>query len=908
MDNISDRLRNDARAQDRLKVLREWFDLARRAGHSVPLDSELMEIARDAQVGDQRQAENVEAWRMTTEWLLKQLRFGLAAPIEQLPNELRVPTPGTQEKIELLLKQLEFGTTENLPNERTAPAPGAQEGINARSTSDPKLERRRSVLGAWADSARQRGDDVPDDAELEEIAQTATVPRDEQTASVEAWRRTLEWILQQLAFGITNPQQQIPTELMSPRSTSAVIPATPETPAVSPELLALRSWRRAAVERKVPAIAQLKDSHLRQIANSKWRTATEIKDAFGPVIGKFSDQLAAALSGLEDQTGVASEPAIQDVRVVEPVSRAAEGTSASRTITPSSGGEEFNWEGFALYEFGPAGEVPTALRTSRAAEGSVRVAWDTPRESAIFRLVSSDQHAPMSPDSAQRVDLTLGSSALDTREFVHAVRHYQVWRNEGTVPGEAMHSQPELHALGAIVAPVPAVEIREDEGRTIGQWNVLEGTHQVQVFRIPVRNAIGASGDPAYRILSEAPNLGGFVDIHPVRGEQYLYQVFAEAVIDGISQLSAPVSREIKISLVHKPVLDLSFHLHGEGESRAFDLSWSKPAGGQVKVYRTRSAPKAGIEREAQHESVLIDAGLAPDSLLAHPILTDDGRSAVVNVPWPKDWTRAYFTVVVLQDGQAFVGNTVRGVSVPSVTNPKITERVNRQILTFDWPSGADVVQVFRSPADMDPALATQGEAIEISESDYREKGGLSFQAGELGVGESGVGLHIVAVAFDGGQRTSATPRTLVYFPILRLSYQVSVKRTLSGKQYAIVSIASEIRLERTPHFVLVHNPSRLPLTLSDGTQLKVERDHDVPGEPTRRFTPGALTPDFGSQVSWRTNQSSWNQEVKSPSGFLRLFLALSPEQLKSVALLDPPVSSLKLMSRREQAQGAFNG
>ena len=687
------------------------------------------------------------------------------------------------------------------------------------------------------------------------------------------------------------------------------------TPAAAFE--ALRTWRESALALNTPNILQLKLTHLRLVANSKFRTESEIRGAFPPIIGTFAGAMAQVLVGVSEtalapepdlaaaETTPAADPAV-DGQALPPILASIRTPPAAIPRVETDPDVQEDWEAFSPYEFGPAEGTPTTLRLSRMADQTTRIVWPLTDGAPLYRVVTSDRHAPYSPDKANRVSATSLGHAVDTAPFTHAVRHYQVWRNDGVTKAEAMLAQPTLHSEGALVSPVLDLEIREDEGRVIGQWHVLPGTERVQVFRIPRHSAATGANDPSFRILAHDDNLGGFVDLAATRGEDYLYQVCAQAEANGVARLSSPTVVEMTVSTVHEPVVDLSFYLQDDLSAPLFDLAWTTPPGGKAVIYRTRLAPVAGIERSAQQESVLGQAGLTPDDRLAHPIAVRDGQSTMKDVPWPREWTRAYFTAVVLQDGKAYVGNTVRGVRVPPITRPKITERVNRQLVTFEWPEGADVVEVYRGPTGGDPLTASQGEPIEISQSDYQEQGGVTFKKGVLPSG--GCDLHLVSVAFDGGQKVLAAPVTLHYPRILRLSYTAAIKRTFTSKQYAVVNIKSEWSMEHPPPFVLVYNPKRLPLTLNDGLALAVVRNSEEAGDPTRRIIPGSLSADASEQVGWRTHQASWHTDVAKPTGFIRLFVDLPPAQLAEVALIDPPVSDLRVMTVLEQAQGVFGG
>lgn len=786
--------------------------------------------------------------------------------------------------------------------------------------TDPSVQRRRTFLTAWAAETAAHGYPVPSDDDLQRMAETGSAVATSGSREVRGWWRTLEHLLKQDRFSVANPHLSLPSALLLPEGLEPE-PPTPPGPAVptmSTEetvLAALKRWREQAIAAETPGIGPLTETHLRLVARSGKREADELRATFAPIVRQFADEIAAviALTAPADSSPVPVEdPARTTPTPADPVSlpspHVPNPAAAAPTPTPVSPppAPEIDPDSFAPFAYGIQDGVPTPLKLTPGPGGSVRAVWHEHSEPglAVYRLIAADQNAPYSPEDGRVVVATRVTGALDEEAFEHAVRHFQVWRNVGRDVAEAVLEQPSLHAFGAVVAPAHDVDIREDEGRVIGRWRTLPGTTRVQVFRIPRSRAGMASGDPQYRIVADEVNLGGFVDPMPNRGEKYLYQVFTEAVIDGVPRLSAPTSIPIDISVVHEQVLDLAFELHDDAEAPFFDLAWSVPRGGEVVVYRTTEPPTAGIERKVQPESVLPQAQLDAQSRLAHPIRTDGDRASMRDVPWPRGWTRAYFTVVVLLDGNAYVGNTVRGVRVPPVAQLRLIERVDRQRVTFEWPDGADVVLAYTAPVGLDSELAVQGEPKEISRSAYFERGSLEYRAGELD--SSGCELHLVSAAFDGGRRVLGAPRRIVYPGLLRLGYRCTVKRSLMGKYTVTLSIWSEIALESAPPFVLVHHSERFPLTIGDGKALAMVPDSDDVASPVRRFVPGPMGAG-AEQLGWRTDAEAWAQDVPQASGFVRLFVDLPTEVLRKVALLDPPVDTLRVQSLKDRVSGLQN-
>ncbi|WP_394254119.1 hypothetical protein [Pseudoclavibacter helvolus] len=773
------------------------------------------------------------------------------------------------------------------------------------------------ALSAWARDRLSAGHDVPAPNTMAYLARVGHLsPEVLQDGLVAAWSGSLLWVLKQHHAGVEEPHRNLPLELQAPNRAGQGAPRptqapAPETPAASTETTQerdfrlLRDWHSRLTRERVPGAAELADQNLRQVANSPWRSREQIEQRFPPSISRFAGDIAEVLAG-ESQTrpsvaDAAAEPHRDGVPLTfgsEPVptlsvgasSQSGEGEHEVRAPQAHSISEE----GFAPYEFQPGEEEPREVRVVKLNAGGYRAAWSAhPDGEGLYRLVSSDGTAPYSPDAARIVAVKQGETdASDELAHEHAVRYYQVWWNPGESEQDAKFNQPVLWAESALVEGVIEPELRQDEGRVIGQWRTRLGVSRVQVFRIPVSRARGGA-DPAFRILEDTPNLGGFVDTKATRGERYLYQVFAEAEVDGVTRLSPVWVKDLHVATVHEPIRDLSFHLDPGDGSPLFDLSWTAPPGGHVEVYRSEKPPEAGSNREPLPEGAMAQIGLVDNDRLAHPLESDGARVWMRQVPWPRNWTRAYFTAVVVNEGKVFVGNTVVGVWIPPVRDPKLIERVDQEVLTFDLPEGPTSVLVYLGPRGMPSEDAMHGQPREITRSDYDRLGGLTFQRGQLN--PNGCSLHLVSADFDAGNRVLGAPVQLDYPGVLRLSYTAKLTRSLFGKPTVTVALSSEIPIERAPGFSLVFNERNFPLSISDGIQLGMVPASEESSEVHRVFVPSPLGQQPTERTTWRTDVEAWSADVASKEGFVRLFAALPNEALRHVALLDPPIVDLTI-------------
>ncbi|ROP64136.1 hypothetical protein [Curtobacterium sp. PhB115] len=786
-------------------------------------------------------------------------------------------------------------------------------------------QQREELLRDWLEIFAPLGFPLPSAAQMQDIAAAGSVdavsdrrPGREQDELVESWRPTIQFLLDQVAAGVEDID--IPVEYQRPvavpQDAAGGDDAAGESTAER-RFEALTAWRDEELASGRDSVAALKPSTLRTIARSTITTVEQVRARLSASVAEFAPELADVLASVGTSPAVdAGEPAPAPPRPTvrldhapSPVAgseAAAGGVSAGAGAGAAPGPDaQFGFgRGFVQYGYAVSDRQPVPVAATVAPDGTLLYSWSaaTPTSGTVlYRVVISDEYMPYNPDLADFVAATTGLSATDTIEQTSAVRSVQVWAHVGTDADRARDEQPVLHAQGSIVVTPTGFVLREDEGRVVGQWQTLPGVRRVQVYRIPIERAAIGRGNPQYRIASGQDNLGGFVDDAAERGRRYLYEVLAEADVDGATQLSAPISEPKLISQVHEPVRDLEVSMTGIDDGRRFDLRWTPPRGGRVVLYRTETPPAPGADLRPIDEAALEQAALPAEAALGDPVVTEeDGRVSMIAVPWPRGWTRAYFTPVTLLDGQAFVGTSVSQAGPGSITDARIVERVSRQVLTFAWPEGAATVQVYASPigASATDAIAAS-TPIEVSHEQYKRSGGFRFP-GPLPAG--GRDLHLVPIAFQAGDRVPGPIRTITYSGLVRLQYSVRVLRNfmqqVTGVSFSVWSPGSPV--DRALSFVLVHNPDRMPLSIRDGRALPVVRD-DLDGTaPTRRAQFASVGgPD--SAPSYQSTGEAWKSEVSKPAGHVRLFVDLPPDELRGIALLDPAPATLRLTSFGEK-------
>jgi hypothetical protein len=482
------------------------------------------------------------------------------------------------------------------------------------------------------------------------------------------------------------------------------------------------------------------------------------------------------------------------------------------------------------------------------------------------------------------------------------VRHVQVWCNRGDDVIQAKAARPCLYGEEVIIAPVQDMVIREDAGRVVGQWSVFPGVERVHIFRTPVEAARRRMARPQFRILEDGDNLAGFVDEGAERGRRYLYEVIAEVEVEGAGRLSEPKRAVVTVSTVLNPVTDLAIEQHGADEQRQFDVSWTQyNKRARVHVFCTRDAPRAGPEDGVLSVERLPSAGLKPsDELCYPPVQVPGGRVGFRNIPWPADWAIAYFTPVAVDGDSALVGLSSSAVRVGSVRDALLQERVGMQRLTFVWPEGAHSVLVWLSAPNVETqALFASEPLLDISAHEFKKP--LGVRLPRALPGERASVLHLVPCMFVGGRRYYGEPTVLGYPGLVRVAYRVEVKRRqrFFGGRTAELTITSEVPMATPPPFVLVLALGRLPLSIGDGEPVPVVPFGQVGMSPDSRILPNGLGPQAQSP-GWTADLDAvlarvGRVHVKSGPYFLRLFADLPAETLRSVAVLDPPVSSLRV-------------
>ncbi|PZU02168.1 MAG: hypothetical protein DI630_09310 [Gordonia sp. (in: high G+C Gram-positive bacteria)] len=805
--------------------------------------------------------------------------------------------------------------------------------------ANTKQEKREAALFEWVAAARAAGHEVPSSDELSTIAASPEVVGAATEGPTLAWKATIEYILHQVKFGL-DPfavVQNLPQELLTPAEIAAPArhsrererassrsagslrrparspdetPSQPPAPERDP-VAALIEWRSRRIADGVEAAGAIKDATLRTLVQRKFISPEQIRKQLPGADSQMAAEIAAVLAEffpseapapLSPQRNVEAAPATQSSEPVipartEPVSAPPEPAGANeRAETAADQGLGLTHADFCEYEYGENPIEPGAVTITRGPAGH-RLTWEpylaSPEDAVIYRVVANEDVFPHKPEAGELLIATTSVEYEDPRFLTSAVRTYQVWCHVGVDERAARYQQPVLVAAGEVVSPVEDFKLTEDEGRVIAQWNVFPGTRAVRVYRVPLSGGSRGINDPRHEILTNEANLTGFVDADVSRGETYLYRAMAEVTVGATVRLANSVQKEIQVSVVLKPVLDVQITMDTE-HAGEFELRWSTPPTGRVSIYRSNTAPPADLEGSEMPVDALSLQGLDETAQLKHPVVAADAASSrMAGVPWPSTWDRTYFTPVTIFGNKAKVGAVkVQTRPVSAVTDARIIERFNAQIVSFGWPAAAASVLAWVAPRSLPAEQAIAGRPDEeIHLRQHRRDGGLTF-AREL---PAGCMVYLVPVAYSGGEQIRGEHVGISYPGLTRVYYSLRTVHEDAEGRVVAVNLATDVDVDTPPPFVLVHNAERFPLGPHDGQTVKLISPHT-------------------QQLAWQIvvdrlvrgqSDTGWRARLPLQPGFIRLFAdtraVATPVDdantfpVRKIALADPPLDSLRL-------------
>lgn len=539
----------------------------------------------------------------------------------------------------------------------------------------------------------------------------------------------------------------------------------------------------------------------------------------------------------------------------------AEKRRKHRTVNPEDFINSLELDVLAPYAWGaseePVGELHVAL-----VEGEPKKAflyWEPveipDKPVVIYRVIGADTEQARSPENGTTMVVTKGTAFEEELDALAGMRHYMVWAYAAETVRGILDAQPVLVGEQALALPPMDFSIAETGGIVTGTWTPLKGHSNVAVF-VRQRGIEEPLDSPIHQ-LRVGVDARSFSYTVPVRGATYEFQVFPEITFGGHTMRgegSHIETRTISADIEAVELLSV-FPMSKEGKD-VIILNWIAPPTGEVKIYLTQSEPAPDLIGKAVDSVYIHDDDALGNTEWIATIESEPGEEVHRELIWPAGWSQVFCVPVNVVGEQSLVGHYQAVNRVENITEYSLVQRVDSQLITFDWPDGAQLVEV----------ACRQGDARELIEEDYRRQGGIRVHLNPFGDE-----VTLTPKSIYAGVTTEADPTIITYTGLKTYAYKID--RTEAEKNYAVLwvwRVGTEDR--HPPQFMLTHNPERFPLYSSDGQPVELAeiRENEF-GRPGQWMLPSALP---GSQAEARAQGACWAANTQGlTSGYLRLFI-----------------------------------
>lgn len=548
-----------------------------------------------------------------------------------------------------------------------------------------------------------------------------------------------------------------------------------------------------------------------------------------------------------------------------------------------------------------------------------KLTWKEPEDTQaavrIYRVyaVENDmgiEQVPPRREEQPRV-VTSATTWIDDAPMPTAIRTYHVWVNEGATKEEALRAQPRLLELKSYVQPIRDVEIDYVDRVIRGHWQELPKTSKVEVQVYDVVNG-------PYDVVSDEKNIRGFDFEVKETGREYSFR-FRRRVNDHASAYSEAYSCEVPAELSS---VGLDVKKDGDG----FRVAWKRPGTGEVRLYRTRDVVDAQALTEPKDLDVLSNVGLTDSSWINSNASSDETEFTVA---WPDEWYSMSITSVNVVGSSGLVGETKSWVRCGTPKDVTLYERVEEQVLTFQWPIEATTVAVYTAPKDLlggidfveDGKYVVDNNQVHhirsISKSDYERDGGLKVSLPEQ---------HVVILRpyrTLKGEQVFGKPAKLFYRGINKIKYHIAEEKLFDDRDEPVLTLEAKTLVGQNENlaFALCAEEGRFPLVIDENddkkeSDSKKRRQQQV--ELWRVAENGKLeessplislsNSDINSEedqprcvARYVIDRSSLQRSTRE-STFLRLFLRGEPSEGSPLpVVLDPAPSELCLPALVEQ-------
>jgi hypothetical protein len=547
-------------------------------------------------------------------------------------------------------------------------------------------------------------------------------------------------------------------------------------------------------------------------------------------------------------------PAASSDRVDNPCDVGLNGANSPR----NSRSDEKSFTSYASASEGVDEEVEP-VQLSYLPDGTNRVAWPRPPldgQVHIFRLVGADGNAkPSVPERGVVLSTTTDNQAIDSRPYSTVRRYYAVFRNSGQSEEQARDAKPVVVARGLGLGRLDGFRVTEAYGVIRGTWTAPPGTKKIHVHW-------ALSSDYAERSIGEEVPGGpfsadGFVHHRPPEGQTVVYTAEIEYQEDGQTLKSYSAHDEISVPIRrawHIQDLKVDVESDGQGETK-LDMSWTQPnPPHQSRIYVFEKLPQEAYVGAQIPVEQLEKYGFSDEYWWRGlPVeVTADGQCHLRGVPWPDSTELVYVVPLAVGGEKACVGQWVsQARKLGEIRQPVIRDRVNHQIVSFEWPTGADAIEARFTSLHASPPEDSRPPEDHIGRHEYEQAGGFSI-APERFASQADWSIHLSPVRYQ--PHEIGPPTSLPYQVPSRIKYWIEwqhFRTTKAGRKrpWPLKAIPPETELvrsllhikamqlreehQKSLRFVLVVKPTRRPLWPDD-----TDRDggKQIPAGTVRRL------------------------------------------------------------------------
>lgn len=519
----------------------------------------------------------------------------------------------------------------------------------------------------------------------------------------------------------------------------------------------------------------------------------------------------------------------------------------------------------------------------RESDQGLKVSWPALSDDAavvLYRVFYDDKRWPTLYPGGQLLGVTTSTECLVELVADSPVAYLAVWANTGPDETSARESQPVLVAQGQHVWPPTHLRLSVNPARQVTASFIAAPGGTVEVRRRAGLFAL--TYDTGESLPGSDVSSNGFIDKNPPIGRPVQYGAFSIATLpDNSRRVSAGVVETAEVEAEAEAVsLEVGETDAGAGSYR---LSWTQPDHGDVLIFLTAEQPKSGLGDQIRTMEVLERYGLALECCLAHPVRIEGSKRTMVDVPLDPSWIKGHFVAAhKVRDDRVAVGPTHTVVRAQPPTHGIVIERVDTQVVTFGWPSGNAAiewahtdsrVEIYQSPRGQELTNPDPSHVLAyITQQEYQARGGVIL---DQSLPASGCALHLFLVVFNQGQRHLSPAHTIDYPGVVRLAYRVEpVQRDGHITAYRIMVKCDETLMSLP--LAVVQSRRHIPLYPED-PKCRIVASRDL-----------NLSPETGEQ-------ELLTLQAGPKSGPIRLFVNLGPSMCGGVAVLDPPLETLKV-------------